>query len=35
MIAVGITAVLMLVLLFVDIPSLDTVFRPTGLRVRS
>ena len=35
MIAVGITAVLMLVLLFVDIPALDTVFRPTGLRVRS
>ena len=34
MIAVGITAALMLVLLFVDIPALDTIFRPTGLRVR-
>ncbi|MET0579018.1 MAG: UbiA prenyltransferase family protein [Ilumatobacteraceae bacterium] len=34
MIAVGITAVLMLVLLFVDVPALDTVFRPTGLRIR-
>ena len=34
MAAVVVCAVLMLVLLFVDIPALDTVFRPTGLRVR-
>ena len=34
MIAVGACAALMLVLLFVDIPALDTVFRPTGLNVR-
>jgi 4-hydroxybenzoate polyprenyltransferase len=35
MIAVTACAVVMLVLLFVDIPALDTVFRPTGLRVRT
>jgi 4-hydroxybenzoate polyprenyltransferase len=28
-------AVLILLLLFVDVPALDTIFRPTGLRVRS
>jgi 4-hydroxybenzoate polyprenyltransferase len=28
-------AVLLLALLFIDIPALDTVFRPTGLRVRA
>ncbi len=35
MIAVTACAVLMLVLLFVDIPALDTIFEPTGLRVRT
>lgn len=35
MIAVGACAAVMLVLFVVDIPVLDTVFRPTGLRVRS
>jgi decaprenyl-phosphate phosphoribosyltransferase len=34
MITVGACAALMLVLLYVDIPALDTVFRPTGLNVR-
>ena len=34
MIAVGACAAVMLVLLYVDIPALDTVFRPTGLNVR-
>ena len=34
MIAVVGCAVLMLALLFIDIPALDTVFRPTGLNVR-
>jgi 4-hydroxybenzoate polyprenyltransferase len=34
MISVVCCAVLLLVLLFVDIPALDTIFRPTGLRVR-
>jgi 4-hydroxybenzoate polyprenyltransferase len=28
-------ALLILVLLFVDVPALDTIFRPTGLRVRA
>jgi 4-hydroxybenzoate polyprenyltransferase len=35
MAAVGVCAALMLALFFIDIPALDTVFRPTGLRVRS
>jgi 4-hydroxybenzoate polyprenyltransferase len=35
MIAVTACAVVMLILLFVDVPALDTIFRPTGLRVRS
>jgi hypothetical protein len=34
MVAVVACAALMLVLLFVDIPVLETVFRPTGLKVR-
>jgi hypothetical protein len=34
MAAVVACAALMLVLLFVDIPVLETVFRPTGLKVR-
>jgi 4-hydroxybenzoate polyprenyltransferase len=32
--AVVVCCVVMLLLLFVDIPALDTIFRPTGLRVR-
>ena len=35
MVAVATCALLMLILIFVDIPALDTIFRPTGLRVRS
>jgi decaprenyl-phosphate phosphoribosyltransferase len=35
MVAVVACAALMLALLFIDIPVLDTVFRPTGLRIRS
>ena len=34
MITVSACSVLMLVLLYVDIPALDTIFRPTGLNVR-
>jgi 4-hydroxybenzoate polyprenyltransferase len=35
MLAVTACAVVMLVFFFVDVPALDTIFRPTGLRVRS
>ncbi len=35
MIAVVCCAALLLVLLFVDVPALDTIFEPTGLRVRT
>lgn len=35
MLAVAVCAALMLVLLFVDIPALNTIFRPTGLHVRT
>jgi hypothetical protein len=35
MAAVVACALVMLLLLFVDIPALDTIFRPTGLRVRT
>lgn len=35
MLAVSVCAAVMLVFLFVDIPALDTIFRPTGLRVRT
>jgi decaprenyl-phosphate phosphoribosyltransferase len=35
MVAVGACAVLSLVLLYLDIPALDTIFRPTGLNVRA
>jgi decaprenyl-phosphate phosphoribosyltransferase len=35
MISVAVCAVAVIVLFFVDIPALDTIFRPTGLRVRT
>ena len=35
MLAVIACSIVMLVFLFVDIPALDTIFRPTGLRVRT
>ncbi len=35
MVAVTTCAIIIVVFFFVDIPALDTIFRPTGLRVRS
>jgi hypothetical protein len=35
MIAVTVCAVAMLALMFIDIPALETMFRPTGLEVRT
>ncbi|MET0144604.1 MAG: UbiA prenyltransferase family protein [Ilumatobacteraceae bacterium] len=35
MLAVTVCALAMLALLFIDIPALDTVFRPTGLNIRT
>ena len=35
MVAVVACAVIMLLLMVVDIPALDNIFRPTGLHIRS
>jgi len=35
MLAVGVCAIATTLLMFIDIPALDTIFKPTGLRLRN